>query len=1109
MATTSKLSFRARNLDASKFMPIYIADELPDLSECTPINRAVAQMPTGMEKDEEMELHLQEAIIAQQASTSGISVENHVIPTPKVHLIEKNKFNSYYPTQPAPSKNQLIKVQASLSVDREQPEYDVDSEDEEWLAERGQISESDFEKMMELLEGASSDMQICQPKEARSLLRHFDDDLVDDVYDYWLQKRKDAAASRKAASLIPRVRTENRRDNTGAINPYIAFRRRAEKMQTRKNRKNDEDSYEKTLKLHHDFSRAVMLFDMLSRREKSKGALIELEESIFDERWTRGISSSVYNHIVAKWKPELHAVHSQADDTQDDLTVVSLNRSKSHKRKKLGRCAVVSAMDKGVVSRAWLKKNAEAWNRPPTGISSVGTTCSPSTSSIAEAERTAAAADAAADGRYAFKRRRGCVYRDNIFYRRSSGEPSLDGFGFDFRLARPSSPLRSVAGRSSTDSGPTSLTRDLTRSFYRTFLPSSAAKGVRRCIGYARRRIGRGGRVIFDRLLFSPPSTSQCVPQELRDADCVNTTRSYQSKCTFADDESNWDNWSADSDEERAEKERYECEYERREELFRTRIYENPSDSRFSINTNNSGSKNSCMDATASQTVWKNQGTTPYLSSNGTTFPSTSFKVQSTLMNGFRSEDIPNSSAPRGTVMEPSGVMFRTHLTAPDNNYAQMVPSVSAPNGISSTNGNLIAVSMASVTSNAFQQQDKRVTDTCVRVQPTVTPSIPQSQLSRTSEDSRSIFYPLLPPPVSVAGLEEAGVQVHNEDANSSPLEGTFKRRLPSSERRQGSQSTVSGDRSSFTRSTDSRPRMNGVKRSKGSASPTIAQRASAIVAEASLKRFGSVGRLNGEPNQVLTKCVDTKRLELAIAGSGARIKAPVVSSALTSAAVTLGSGTDLHPPLIDVLKGSPTKNVNGASIGTFSTCTYSAPQFTTIIADSHMSPQQTSIVNSYYAASDNMGGLTSSPDSESMSPPMSTSPAVVPELSRHFSIGTTQIDSRHGVMCSKSWIGTESKVRKRSFEDFSQVRDEDIRTPLHAALMSGPLAATSLRTTSVSSPMSPQPIDYSHTLIANGGDAPACDATPNSNSIMSYYNASSFSTHNKDISLSEGPMVG
>jgi hypothetical protein len=44
-----------------------------------------------------------------------------------------------------------------------------------------------------------------------------------------------------------------------STNPYIAFRRRTEKMQTRKNRKNDETSYEKMLKLRRDLSRAIVL----------------------------------------------------------------------------------------------------------------------------------------------------------------------------------------------------------------------------------------------------------------------------------------------------------------------------------------------------------------------------------------------------------------------------------------------------------------------------------------------------------------------------------------------------------------------------------------------------------------------------------------------------------------------------------------------------------------------------------------------------------------------------------------------------------------------------------------------------------------------------------
>ena len=49
----SKLSFRARALDANKPMPVYRASEVPDLAELAAVNRAVVEMPTGMEKEEE------------------------------------------------------------------------------------------------------------------------------------------------------------------------------------------------------------------------------------------------------------------------------------------------------------------------------------------------------------------------------------------------------------------------------------------------------------------------------------------------------------------------------------------------------------------------------------------------------------------------------------------------------------------------------------------------------------------------------------------------------------------------------------------------------------------------------------------------------------------------------------------------------------------------------------------------------------------------------------------------------------------------------------------------------------------------------------------------
>lgn len=62
------------------------------------------------------ESHLQEAILAQQASTSGIAVENHVIPTPRVFTVDREHYDAVYPVQPAPSINQLIKVQGTVQV---------------------------------------------------------------------------------------------------------------------------------------------------------------------------------------------------------------------------------------------------------------------------------------------------------------------------------------------------------------------------------------------------------------------------------------------------------------------------------------------------------------------------------------------------------------------------------------------------------------------------------------------------------------------------------------------------------------------------------------------------------------------------------------------------------------------------------------------------------------------------------------------------------------------------------------------------------------------------------------------------------------------------------
>lgn len=51
------------------------------------------------------------------------------------------------------------------------------------------------------------------------------------------------------------------------------------------NRKNDEASYEKMLKLRRDLSRAVTILEMIKRREKSKRELLHLTLEIVEKRW--------------------------------------------------------------------------------------------------------------------------------------------------------------------------------------------------------------------------------------------------------------------------------------------------------------------------------------------------------------------------------------------------------------------------------------------------------------------------------------------------------------------------------------------------------------------------------------------------------------------------------------------------------------------------------------------------------------------------------------------------------------------------------------------------------------------------------------------------------
>ncbi|XP_061111285.1 enhancer of polycomb homolog 1-like isoform X2 [Conger conger] len=456
----SKLSFRARALDASKPLPVFRCEDLPDLHEYASINRAVPQMPTGMEKEEESEHHLQRAISAQQVY--GEKRDSMVIPVPEA---ESNiaYYESLYPGEFHMPK-QLIHLQP-FSLDAEQPDYDLDSEDEAFLnklKKKMELTPLQLEEMIDRLEKGSGQQMVTLP-EAKLLLKE-DDELIREVFEYWTRKRKTC----KSASLIPTVKQE-KRDGSSTNDPYVAFRRRTEKMQTRKNRKNDEASYEKMLKLRRDLSRAVTILEMIKRREKSKRELLHLTLEIIEKRHSmadfggeimaevlaqRALVKPLYTVPIIP-SPYRHQDHMELKDYKPKPEKTEVVRTK-RKYEKKPKVLPLSASTPNSGPSIFNAKDLNQYDFP----SSDDEPQMLSGSSDAEEENDP-------DGPFAFRRKAGCQYHTS----------RLDQSG--------SWPWDSPVG-----GGPG-------HSRYRYCLTTLTVP--HRCVGLARRRVGRGGRVLLDR----------------------------------------------------------------------------------------------------------------------------------------------------------------------------------------------------------------------------------------------------------------------------------------------------------------------------------------------------------------------------------------------------------------------------------------------------------------------------------------------------------------------------------------------------------------------------------------------------------------------------------
>jgi enhancer of polycomb-like protein len=368
------------------------------------------------------------------------------------------------------------------------PDYDMDEEDERFFNEvlkdqkKFEVNEVTFEDMLDRLE-KNSGHNVVSVKEAKLLLKE-DDDLILAVYDYWVDKRL-----RIKQPLIPMVKSDKRGDLGGAsggaggggggsqssgatANPYVAFRRRTEKMQTRKNRKNDEVSYEKMLKLRRDLARAVTLLEFVKRREKTKKENLNLTADIFERRFSAAdFDGKIVNEVLAQRQQQMqHRVlqpsyprHAENWAAGAALEATKAKRSGQHKKKR--HKSHKSQQGSGFPGRAGA-------SGPEFGTS-LGGLSSDDERSVSATSPSDAEADEDADGPFAFKRRAGVQYH----------APLLDEHGFEIQRGWPWEAPEEGGGGDPR---------------YRYSLASLSTPKPR-CVGFVRRRVGRGGRIILDR----------------------------------------------------------------------------------------------------------------------------------------------------------------------------------------------------------------------------------------------------------------------------------------------------------------------------------------------------------------------------------------------------------------------------------------------------------------------------------------------------------------------------------------------------------------------------------------------------------------------------------
>lgn len=322
--------FRHRKISVKQRLRILKPNDLKSLDQEELQQRDVADIETGVEKNEEKEVHLHR--ILQKGSSHLNNQRKDYIPTPDASTTWNEYEQFYHGEWPEPSS--YIKFSATVEDCCGAP-YCMDETDETFLKELktryqgdDRLTEDEFEVMCSAFDHVIHERQPFLSTDPQSILS-FDEikptllksDYVHeqlkanlakeigmesdrqfvtqfdskaqadiralavllekfgvDVYEHW-KERKIASPS---TEIFPQLKFE-RPDEKDDVDPYVCFRRR-DVRQARKTRRVDILNSQKLRLLYQELQHAKKMALLVAKREKISMDLLEKNEVVFDQR---------------------------------------------------------------------------------------------------------------------------------------------------------------------------------------------------------------------------------------------------------------------------------------------------------------------------------------------------------------------------------------------------------------------------------------------------------------------------------------------------------------------------------------------------------------------------------------------------------------------------------------------------------------------------------------------------------------------------------------------------------------------------------------------------------------------------------------------------------